>query len=176
MSDTHLEQLKDRYGERYKWYATFTAMVGTMAMSLSSTIINVALPGIMEAFQVSHTDVQWLADPRNAEKVRIVDMRSADAYKAGHIPGAVLLDAGAHSDLDQRVAIADVEPFLEIGLEQLGNDLVLALALGAPVDVAVPVSVDKDILVVVEMAHTAILRKATILTLLTLCLFHMLVC
>jgi 3-mercaptopyruvate sulfurtransferase SseA len=41
------------------------------------------------------TDVQWLADPRNAEKVRIVDMRSADAYKAGHIPGAVLLDAGA---------------------------------------------------------------------------------
>lgn len=61
MSESHLEQLKDRFGERYKWYATFTAMVGTMAMSLSSTIINVALPGIMEAFQVSHTDVQWLA-------------------------------------------------------------------------------------------------------------------
>ena len=45
-------------------------------------------------------------------------------------------------------------------------------------DVAVPVSVDEDILVVVEAAHTAILWKATILTLLTanLCLFHMLVC
>ena len=43
-------------------------------------------------------------------------------------------------------------------------------------DVAVPVSVDEDILAVVEVAHTAILRKATILTLLTLCLFHMPVC
>ena len=47
------------------------------------------------------TDVQWLADPRNAEKVRIVDMRSADAYKAGHIPGAVLLDAGALRNSDE---------------------------------------------------------------------------
>jgi hypothetical protein len=43
-------------------------------------------------------------------------------------------------------------------------------------DMAVPVSVDEDILVVVEAVHTAILRKAIILTLLTLCLFHMLVC
>ena len=48
------------------------------------------------------TDVQWLADPRNAEKVRIVDMRSADAYKTGHIPGAVLLDAGALRNSDDR--------------------------------------------------------------------------
>ncbi len=44
-------------------------------------------------------------------------------------------------------------------------------------DVAIPVSVDEDILVVVEVFHTVILWKAsTILTLLTLCLFHMLVC
>ena len=43
-------------------------------------------------------------------------------------------------------------------------------------DMAVPVSVDEDILVVVEAVHTAILRKAIILTLLTLCLFHMFVC
>src|SRR5690606_19224001 len=61
VSESHLEQLKDRYRERYKCYATFTAMVGTMAMSLPSTIITVALPGIMQEFQVSHTDVQWLA-------------------------------------------------------------------------------------------------------------------
>ena len=43
-------------------------------------------------------------------------------------------------------------------------------------DVAIPVSVDEDILVVVEAVHTVILRNATILTLLTLYLFHMLVC
>ena len=44
------------------------------------------------------------------------------------------------------------------------------------IDVAVPVSVHEDILVVVEAVHIAIQRKATTLTLLTLCLFHMFVC
>lgn len=48
------------------------------------------------------TDVQWLANPRNAAKVRMVDMRSADAYKVGHIPGAVLLDAGALRNAEER--------------------------------------------------------------------------
>ena len=61
MSDTHLKQLRDRFGARYRWYVTFTAMVGTMAMTLSSTIINVALPEIMLEFGVGHSQVQWLA-------------------------------------------------------------------------------------------------------------------
>lgn len=61
MSETHLQQLMARHGERYKWFATCTAMVGAMAMSLSSTIVNVALPGIMQTFAVSHSEVQWLA-------------------------------------------------------------------------------------------------------------------
>ena len=55
-------------------------------------------------------------------------------------------------------------------VEQVASWLVVIM------DVAVPLLVDEDILVVVEAAHTAILQKATILTLLTLCLFYMLVC
>ncbi len=55
-----IEQLQQRYGSRYKWWVMLTVMVGTMTMSLSSTIVNVALPDIMETFAVSHTMGQWL--------------------------------------------------------------------------------------------------------------------
>ena len=43
-------------------------------------------------------------------------------------------------------------------------------------DMAIPVSVVEEIFVGVEAVHTAILQKATKLTLLTLCLLHMFVC
>lgn len=58
---TELDQMVERYGERYKWLVTITAMVGSLSMSLSSTIINVALPHIMVDFHVGHTDAQWLS-------------------------------------------------------------------------------------------------------------------
>lgn len=57
---TSMEQLQERYGQRYKWWVMITVMIGTMTMSLSSTIVNVALPDIMETFSVSHTMGQWL--------------------------------------------------------------------------------------------------------------------
>lgn len=55
-----LEELQARYGDRYKWWVMLTVMIGTMTMSLSSTIVNVALPQIMDTFEVSHTAGQWL--------------------------------------------------------------------------------------------------------------------
>lgn len=61
MSSSHLEALSARYGSHYKWLATCTAMVGTMAMSMSSTIVNVALPDIMADFGISYASVQWVS-------------------------------------------------------------------------------------------------------------------
>lgn len=55
-----MEQLQERYGHRYKWWVMMTVMIGTMTMSLSSTIVNVALPDVMSTFDVSHTMGQWL--------------------------------------------------------------------------------------------------------------------
>lgn len=55
-----MDQLQERYGERYKWWVMITVMMGTMTMSLSSTIVNVALPDVMHTFDVSHTMGQWL--------------------------------------------------------------------------------------------------------------------
>src|SRR5580704_10368807 len=50
--------------------------------------------------------------------------------------GAQLVDAGAAGAFDQDLEVTDVEPLLEIGLEQLGHDLVLEVVLGAPMDQA----------------------------------------
>src|SRR5476649_504577 len=56
-----LEHLRQRYGERLKWYALAAIMVGTVAAILSSTIINVAIPELMRYFRVGQERAQWLA-------------------------------------------------------------------------------------------------------------------
>jgi len=53
--------LFDRYGENYKWFATTTVMIGALSMALSATIINVALPSIMDDFNITQDQVKWLA-------------------------------------------------------------------------------------------------------------------
>lgn len=61
MTPVTTEQLIARYGEAYKWYATVTVMVGTIAMVLSATIVNVALPDIMGEFGMGQDKAQWLS-------------------------------------------------------------------------------------------------------------------
>ena len=56
----HTDELHAHFGERYKWRVMLTVMIGTMTMVLSATIVNVALPTIMETYAVSHTGGQWL--------------------------------------------------------------------------------------------------------------------
>lgn len=50
-----------RYGPSYKWLLTVTAMIGNIALILSSTIVNVAIPDIMGAFGVGQDKAQWLS-------------------------------------------------------------------------------------------------------------------
>ncbi len=59
MSST--EALFARYGPAYRGYATVTAMVAAIAVILSSTIINVAIPDIMGAFGIDQVKAQWLS-------------------------------------------------------------------------------------------------------------------
>jgi DHA2 family multidrug resistance protein len=54
------EKLRRRYGKRYKWLATATAMIGTFSMVVEATILNVALPDIMASFAVGQQTAQWL--------------------------------------------------------------------------------------------------------------------
>ncbi|WP_166268846.1 DHA2 family efflux MFS transporter permease subunit [Marinobacter caseinilyticus] len=61
MSDHSLEALRARYGERWRWFAVATVMLGTMATVLSATIVNVALPDIMTEFGIRQGQAHWLA-------------------------------------------------------------------------------------------------------------------
>lgn len=56
-----LEQLSERYGGRYKWLVLLTAMIGTMASILSSTIVNVAVPDLSAHFQLGQAQAQWVS-------------------------------------------------------------------------------------------------------------------
>jgi EmrB/QacA subfamily drug resistance transporter len=56
-----IEHLRGLHGARFKWYALGTVMVGTVAALLSSTTINVAIPGLMRAFAVGQERAQWLS-------------------------------------------------------------------------------------------------------------------
>ncbi|MCR8914147.1 multidrug efflux MFS transporter [Marinobacter panjinensis] len=61
MSDNSVEGLKARYGERWRWLALATVVLGTMATVLSATVVNVALHDIMLEFGIRQGQVHWLA-------------------------------------------------------------------------------------------------------------------
>jgi len=56
-----IEALFAQYGERYRWLAVATIGLGTFAVLLMSTIVNVAIPEIMGAFGIGQSDAQWLS-------------------------------------------------------------------------------------------------------------------
>jgi predicted MFS family arabinose efflux permease len=53
--------LRERYGERYRWYLLLSVMVGTMASIMSSTIVNVAIPGMSHHFSLGQERAQWVS-------------------------------------------------------------------------------------------------------------------
>lgn len=61
MSNPAIDALFARFGPRYRYYVSFTAMLGTMSMVLTATMINVAIPVIMGAFGVGQDTVHWLS-------------------------------------------------------------------------------------------------------------------
>jgi MFS transporter, DHA2 family, multidrug resistance protein len=56
-----LEQLRGRYGARFKWLVLLTVMIGTMASILSSTIVNVAVPDLSKHFTLGQERAQWVS-------------------------------------------------------------------------------------------------------------------
>ena len=53
--------LRERYGERYRWFLLLSVMVGTMASIMSSTIVNVAIPGMSHYFALGQERAQWVS-------------------------------------------------------------------------------------------------------------------
>lgn len=53
--------LEARYGERYRWLLLLSVMVGTMASIMSSTVVNVAVPGMSQHFSLGQERAQWVS-------------------------------------------------------------------------------------------------------------------
>ena len=56
-----LPTLRERYGERYRWYLLLSVMVGVMASIMSSTIVNVAIPDMSHHFALGQERAQWVS-------------------------------------------------------------------------------------------------------------------
>jgi len=52
--------LRARYGARYRWLLLASVMVGTVAAIMSSTVINVAIPGLSHHFELGQARAQWV--------------------------------------------------------------------------------------------------------------------
>lgn len=61
MTSETTEVLFARYGPRYRWLATVTAMLGTISAVLTTTTVNVAIPDIMGTFGIGQDRAQWLS-------------------------------------------------------------------------------------------------------------------
>jgi len=61
MTANHLQTLSARYGERYRWLLLLSVMVGVMASIMSSTIVNVAIPGMSRHFALGQERAQWVS-------------------------------------------------------------------------------------------------------------------
>ncbi|WP_093020743.1 MFS transporter [Variovorax sp. OV700] len=56
-----LGTMRERYGPRYRWYLLLSVMVGVMASIMSSTIVNVAIPGMSHHFSLGQERAQWVS-------------------------------------------------------------------------------------------------------------------
>jgi len=58
---TSVNDMFQKYGERYRWLAVLTVMLGTTSMVLATTIVNVVIPDIMAEFHMEQERAQWLS-------------------------------------------------------------------------------------------------------------------
>jgi EmrB/QacA subfamily drug resistance transporter len=56
-----IAELRQRFGERYRWRVLLTVMLGTMASIMASTIVNVAVPDMSRHFTLGQERAQWLS-------------------------------------------------------------------------------------------------------------------
>jgi thiosulfate/3-mercaptopyruvate sulfurtransferase len=74
-----------------------------LSLGLTTAVAWAAPGGYARPELLAETD--WLAQHLTAPDIRIVDMRSEEAYRKGHLPGAVNLDWKALKDPDNEVYV-----------------------------------------------------------------------
>lgn len=61
MTSDDVDALIARHGPSYRWFVTVAAITGAVAMVLSATIVNVAIPSVMGAYGIGQDRAQWMA-------------------------------------------------------------------------------------------------------------------
>ena len=61
LNDPGIQAKFDQYGPKYRWLVTIAGLTGAVAMILSATIVNVAVPSIMGAYGIGQDVAQWAA-------------------------------------------------------------------------------------------------------------------
>ena len=61
MSSLRVESPADSAEAAHRWLVTATVSIGSIAMILTVTIINVAIPDIMGAFGIGQDEAQWVS-------------------------------------------------------------------------------------------------------------------
>ncbi|MBU1443197.1 MAG: MFS transporter, partial [Gammaproteobacteria bacterium] len=90
--------LRTLYGERYRWYLLLSVMVGVMASIMSSTIVNVAIPGMSHHFELGQSRAQWVSSgfmvAMTVSMLTTPWLLSRYGYRATYVGTMVLLLAG----------------------------------------------------------------------------------
>jgi len=103
--------------ERFIGAVSRTVFVSIIGMSVAIAIVWAAATEYARPELLAETD--WLAQHLNDPAIRIVDMRSGEAYRRGHVPGAVNLGWQALKDADNEVYVITPEKFASL-MSQLG--------------------------------------------------------
>ena len=61
MTYDDVDALLARHGPNFRWFVTIAGITGSVAMVLSATIVNVAIPSVMGAYGIGQDRAQWLA-------------------------------------------------------------------------------------------------------------------
>ena len=56
-----IQAMIERFGPSYRWFVTAAGLTGAIAMILSATLVNVAVPSIMGAYGIGQDVAQWAA-------------------------------------------------------------------------------------------------------------------
>ncbi|MDM0013995.1 MFS transporter [Variovorax sp. J22P168] len=120
------QDLRARYGERYRWLLLLSVMVGVMASIMSSTIVNVAIPGMSHHFALGQERAQWVSSgfmvAMTVSMLTTPWLLSRYGYRRTYVGTMVLLLAGGLlgglADAFSLVLIARVAEGLAAGVVQ----------------------------------------------------------
>ncbi len=96
-------------------------VIAVLGLCLATAVAQAQTEGYARPELLAETE--WLAQRLNDPQVRIVDLRAEDAYRRGHIPGAVHLSPHQLKDPDNEVYVIAPDRFARLmGDLGIGND------------------------------------------------------